>query len=190
MSNWVHFPLDVPRPDINSDFNEKQRDELELLVAHQVSGLLRHYGEIIDQGVDNSGCPDVDEPQTFYGIEVDCFVFDDDSELLLGQFPDSPDGFVTSAGAHAVRKLDDDGSPEFCITVWDPEVDSANRVHTSTGDKVELATLNELYHVLFVIASDFAFTHDAPENNDPSEYPIPVVEPIIETMAQQFLGDE
>lgn len=178
-----------PRSDAAKQFKGKERAELELTVAQQVSDLLSRHGSVHSTEVDIAASPDFDEPATFMEVRLDEVPLEDDGDLAIAQMPFtmSSEGFLVARGAHSVTRTDVNGALLLCFTVWDPEVEAEKRVHDMHGKTVGRMVLQELHEALAVVIRQF----DAEDLGNmppltPHEYPVPLVSHEFEDLIAQL----
>jgi hypothetical protein len=83
MREWQQFPLWEQRPADVHIYTEAEREELESIIAGQISMLLADYAVANVVEIDNSDCKHVDGSKSYYVLEVDPFLLEDDSEIQL-----------------------------------------------------------------------------------------------------------
>lgn len=189
MAEWKNFPLWEPRPADAKQFKGKERAELELTIARQVSDLLSRHGSVTETEVDISECVEIDEPSTFLELRLDEFPLEDDGDLAISQMPftSATGAFITDKGVHAVNKTNEDGALVLAFTVWDPEIDVTKRVHDMHGKTVGRMVLQELHEALALIIRqcDAEDTGNMPPLT-PHEYPTPLVSHEFEALIAQL----
>ncbi|MFO0920702.1 MAG: hypothetical protein U0451_03450 [Candidatus Saccharimonadales bacterium] len=177
MRDWKHFPLWELRPYTPTMYGKKDRELLEFTIAEQVSDLLSRHGSLVELDVDLTDCADVDEPKTFQSLQFPEIPLEDDGDLIIEQFPFTPSGICTSSGVHSVTKVNEDGIPEISLTIWDPNINSKDRILDQRNKVVRRDILHELYEALVVIIA-YADSEDIgnglPFNT--THFPIPVIE--------------
>lgn len=158
MSQWNLFPLQEARDAEMKQFVPSEREELQIIIAGQVAGLLSNFGtleiieitnvvhEVSDPNTDQTEY--IDEGQSFCGIELPEIELDDGGLLIISQFPFQFGEYFTHAGAHSVTKVVEAGKQTFNCVVWDPLIDSDHRIYDSEGESIRLTDLQELYEAL------------------------------------------
>lgn len=182
--SWKEFPLGQPRPQEIRRYKRKERAGLELVIAEQVSGLLSRYGEIVEEEIDVSQGDCSDEPKTYLIVESIFIHLEDDSELVIGQIPETESGFLTERGANMVAKRDEDDMTVLELAVWDPEVQAQRRIHDERGRTVRRPILQELYEALAVLTlNPQMIYHSENDTRLPvEEYPKPFSDPEFESL--------
>lgn len=167
MSEWNLFQFEDARPERVISLDESHRKVLERQVALHVSNLLRFYAKIEEVQVDNSDCVEVDCSATFQMLELDRTVLGDDTEILVEQMPETPDGYWNERGVHYVAHHTDDDELLRGYIVRDSAFDDDFSVATTTRAEVPLDELVELCDALQVIYDACELGEDAVTPNDP-----------------------
>lgn len=188
MSSWEHFPVFEERPSGVRIFTEKERAELEFVIATQIVTMLSDYATCNPVEVDHSDCIDIEDYKSYYALELEPVAMENDGELIIQQLPYSGNGFDASTGLHCVEVVDEDDVMQMQFACWDPDLDVERRIYDPVENKhIPQPVLQELYEALVVCS--YILAHTGEVNRVPHEtsaYPIPVVEPEFEQLISDF----
>jgi hypothetical protein len=110
MAEWEYFDMGCPRPTQVGQYSESERPILSRVVSMQVAALLEAFGreDTVDVNIDDS--IDVEDAVTYRILQLDEFLLDDDSEIVITQPSQLGTGWDTRLGVYGLEHNDDNAN--------------------------------------------------------------------------------
>ena len=188
MHEWKYVPFITPRPKVEVEYTERNRDTLELVVASQVAAILAYYGRPETYTLLREADMDTFEVINVTGISTQPIPLQNDDTLRLCQVPWLFNREDTTPGLHCIERFYDDENVCTELSVWDPTIAAEYRITDSEGRRPSLDYLKELHAGLIAVEFLYSISSVAP-NEFPlytPAYPIYPLEPEVALMQEQF----